>query len=313
MTADRPLDVAQQTEELAEQIEALKQQEIIEAEKAESLEQEPDEIRADASGEDSAKTWEGSIISRTRSQRPLRKLPRTWQRPTQLGEADALSNALMEGSQALDSKLLTESMKELSDLTDAAADDDRLLDGDLSQETLDRLKAGTLYKEQLKELSAMLGKAKGRLAERLKELRKAGLIDLKTLKKCESAGQCDSDGLAAFLAENGDECRLPSFLHCGARRAEAGSVGVGGTRRCRWSDGTSELGAKFKEQLLSPSALAGLKDSQLVGHSVGTHSRERRRAQSGALSGASSGSGSAFTQTVLPRHKRAVKRYFERP
>ena len=44
------------------------------------------------------------------------------------------------------------------------------------------------------------------------ELRKAGLIDLKTLKMCENAGQCDSAGLAEFLAENGDEMSVSEML-----------------------------------------------------------------------------------------------------
>jgi hypothetical protein len=315
MNSERPLDVARQTEEIAEQIEALKQQEIIEPDRAESLEAKLDELRADASGEDPAKTWEAldhlqDAIAKT-AQEATEKIAES---STQLGQADALSKALMEDAGALDSKLLTESMKELSGLTKAAAEDNRLFDGELSQETLDALKAGTLSKEQLKQLSSAIAKAKGELAKRLAELREAGLIDLKTLKECENAGQCDSAGLADFLSKHGADMSVADMLAAWNDPARGGVTRGRGDAPMTWSDGTSEQGAKFKEQLLSPSALAGLKDSQLVGRSVGAPQVEKGGAsQSGALSGANSGGGSAFTQTVLPRHKRAVKRYFERP
>jgi len=168
-------------------------------------------------------------------------------------------------------------------------------------------------KEQMKQLSAALGKSKGKLSERLSDLHAAGLIDLKTLKKCENAGKSDSEGLAAFLAENAGEASVADLM------AEWGKPGDGGISRGRgdapmsWSDGTSEQGAKFKEQVLSPSVLAGLKDSQLAGRSLGAPAVEKSGpVRSGALSSASTGGGSAFTQSVLPRHKGAVKRYFER-
>jgi DNA-binding transcriptional ArsR family regulator len=228
-----------------------------------------------------------------------------------LGQAEALSKALADDGNALDSKLMTEAMKELSDMTQSATGMNELAESGLSQQTLDALKAGSLSKEQLKQLAAALGKSKGKLSDRLAKLRDAGLIDLKTLKKCENAGKCDSAGLAEFLAENAGDMSVADLM--------AVWPGNGGVDRGRgdapmtWSDGTSERGAKFKEQVLSPSVLAGLKDSQLVGRSLGAPSVEKSgAARSGALSGASSGGGSAYTQSVLPRHKGAVKRYFER-
>jgi hypothetical protein len=205
-------------------------------------------------------------------------------------------------------------MKALADLTKDAAEDGQLFDDALSREMMEGLKTGTLRKEQLKQLSAALSKAKGRLAERLAELRKAGVIDLETLKACEKAGQCDSAGLAAFLAENGDEMSVADILSAWNQPGKGGVNRGRGDAPMTWSDGTSEQGAKFKEQVLSPASLAGLKDSQLAGRSVGAPSVENNgAARSGALAGASTGGGSAFTQTVLPRHKGAVKRYFERP
>jgi hypothetical protein len=80
-----------------------------------------------------------------------------------------------------------------------------------------------------------------------------------------------------------------------------------------WTDGTSEKDARFKEKELPPSALAGLKESQMVGISAAAPTVENQVAAHGALNNANQGGGSAYTQSILPRHKGAVKRYFERP
>lgn len=81
-----------------------------------------------------------------------------------------------------------------------------------------------------------------------------------------------------------------------------------------WTDGTNEKDAKFKEKVLPPSAVAGLDDSQLVGLSASAPTADTSGvAAHGALNNAATGGGSAYTQTILPRHKGAVKRYFERP
>jgi hypothetical protein len=76
----------------------------------------------------------------------------------------------------------------------------------------------------------------------------------------------------------------------------------------------SDDGAKFKEQAITPAALKDLKDSQLLGISKGApdKDKEHEAATSGALAGSTAGGGSANTQTILPRHRGAVERYFER-
>src|SRR5262249_45557171 len=98
------------------------------------------------------------------------------------------------------------------------------------------------------------------------------------------------------------------------------NLGKGGVDRGRadaamtWTDGTSEKDAKFKEKVLPPSAVAGLNDSQLVGLSATAPTVDPNGVVAhGALNNTASGGGSAYTQTILPRHKGAVRRYFERP
>jgi len=307
----RPLDVDKEVEQLAADIETLKKEEIIEQSRMESLQQELDSIKADASGQDPAKTWEAldhlqQTIDNT-AQEAAERLAASAQK---LAQSQALAEAMTDRSVAMDNKLMTESMKELSELTGQAAADGKLFEDGLSQELLDGLKTGSLTSDQLKQLAAALGQRKGEIAKRLKELRDARLIDLAEFKKCEGAGECDGEGIAAFLAENGDEMSVEEILTAWGK----GGIDRGrGDAPMTWSEGTGEQGAKFKEQIIPPSTIAGLKDSQLVGRSIGAPTIEHAGpAGSGALRGAAAGGGSALTHTVLPRHKGAVKRYFER-
>jgi hypothetical protein len=72
---------------------------------------------------------------------------------------------------------------------------------------------------------------------------------------------------------------------------------------------------KFKEEALPPAELEALKGSRLAGLSREAPTVEKggTPSKSGALQGAAAGTGSAHTQVVLPRHRGAVERYFERP
>ena len=71
---------------------------------------------------------------------------------------------------------------------------------------------------------------------------------------------------------------------------------------------------KFKEETLPEADVAALKRSKVVAISRGTPGNEAPggTAGSGALEGSAGGGGSANTQVVLPRHRGAVERYFER-
>jgi hypothetical protein len=66
--------------------------------------------------------------------------------------------------------------------------------------------------------------------------------------------------------------------------------------------------------VLPPGALDALKSTPLQevrGDGV-IHKKSAESASSGALHEAAAGSGSANTQVILPRHRAAVERYFER-
>jgi hypothetical protein len=195
--------------------------------------------------------------------------------------------------------------------------ENQMLAGALSPETREAVKSGALKPESLNDLSKALGQNKSALGQKLSKLNQSGrfpgMVNPNSLKGGAQAGRRDNAGLAQFLKENAQKMSVEEALN------EWGG-GKGGVDRGRgdaamtWTDGTNEKDARFKEKVLPPSAVDGLNESQFVGLSATAPTADQGGvAAHGALNAAARGGGSAFTQTILPRHKGAVRRYFERP
>ncbi|QNN21250.1 hypothetical protein HED60_02860 [Planctomycetales bacterium ZRK34] len=172
-----------------------------------------------------------------------------------------------------------------------------------------------LTPEQMQQLAAAAGAcnaSKLSLRARMAKLENVKLIDAKMLEKMKKAGECDSSGLAAFLAENCNSMSMSQML--------SGIPGRGGITRGRgdaamtWKDPASEQGARFQEQMLPTDNLEALKNSDLVGVSLGAPEVTEAKAatSSSALANTTAGGGSASKQTLLPRHRAAVQQYFKR-
>ena len=305
----QPLDIREEVKQLADGIDVLKEEEIIELAEAEMLEEKLAQLQAEASGEDPVKTWESlDHLADTLSQESADVAQDALSETEHLTEAETLSEGLINEGSEMNAGLLADSMAALSGLVQDAAQENALLAAQLPDLKSD---ADSLTLEQLKEISKALRFVKGDIYDQLVKLHEVNLIDLETLKACEKLGQCNSDGLAAFLAENAESMSIAQCIG-GWRRG----IGRGpGHAPMTWSDGATEEGAKFKAEALPLSNIASLESSELVGLSVAAPSVETSRlsTESGGLSGATAGGGSSFSQTVLPRHKGAVKRYFERP
>jgi hypothetical protein len=308
------LEIGKEINRLAAQIETMKEEEIIDSAKAKSLQEKLEQIRKEASGEDPVKTWEALDHLENSSSKAAQEAAEKALAQTEcLTKAETLAEGLAEGS--AEPQVTTEGMKELAGMIGKAAAENDLLSDALSSDILDACKDGSFSAEELQGILRALRLCKGDIAECLGRLCRAGLIDPNAIHLCESLGKCNGEGLIAFLNENMGKGSLSELLDvwCGA-------PGRGGVDRGRgdapmaWSDGTSEEGAKFKEQVLPPASLAALKESKLLGVSAAAPSVENagQVSVSGALEDASAGGGSAHTYTILPRHRGPVKRYFER-
>jgi hypothetical protein len=312
--AARPMDVSREVENLSAQIEALKEAQIIEESKAEALEQKLDQLSQEASGEDPARTWEALDHLNDAVEKAAKEAAETANaRQERLSRAEALAEGLMAGADQLDSKTMTEAMRTLGEMTRDAIKENETLAGDLSPETLEAIKSGSLKAEHLKDISKALGQGKSALNQKLSKLSRSGMINPNALKGAAQANRRDNSGLARFLKENAEKMSVEeaTLQWCEGK----GGVDRGrGDAAMTWTDGSSEKEARFKEKVLPPSSVAGLNDSQLVGLSASAPTVSTSGvAAHGALNNAASGGGSAYTQTILPRHRGAVKRYFDRP
>jgi hypothetical protein len=312
--AARPMDVSREVENLSAQIEALKEAKIIEETRAEALEQKLGQISQEATGEDPSKTWEALDHLNDAIEKTAKEAAETANaRQERLARAEALTEGLMAGADQLDSKTMTEAMRTLSKMAQDAIKENESLAGDLSSETLEAIKSGALKPEHLKDISRALSQSKSALNQKLSKLAQSGRINPNSLKGGASANRRDNSGLAKFLKENAEKMSVDeaTLQWCEGK----GGVDRGrGDAAMTWTDGSSEKDAKFKEKILPPSSVAGLNDSQIVGLSASAPTVSTNGvAAHGALNSAASGGGSAYTQTILPRHRGAVKRYFDRP
>ena len=305
-----PLDISEEVNQLAVGIDVLKEEEIIELAQAETLEEKLDQLQAEASGEDPVKTWEAlDHLTDMLSQEATEAAEDALSETERLNEAETLAEGLMNEASEMDAKLLAEAMTTLSGMVQKATEENALLAAQLL-DLEDNADART--PEQLKEIAAALRLSKQDIIDRLTKLNAVNLIGLETLKACEKLGQCDSAGLAAFLAENSEHMSVSACIGGWCR----GGINRGpGHAPMTWSDGTAEEGAKFNAEILPLSDIASLQDSEIFGISAAAPSVETSSLPQGAgrLNSATAGGGSSVTQTVLPRHKAVVKRYFERP
>jgi hypothetical protein len=311
-----PLEVGREVDKLAHQVEALKEEAVLDPARADALKQKLDQLRDQSSGKDPVKTLEAlDHLEKVTNQAARDAADSAARQTEEMARAETLAEALRDAAPALSPKVLAEAMAALAGLTKQAAAENDLLAKHLDPETAKACHDGKLSPEQLRKLARALGGGKKDLARRLARLHKAGLLDREALEKCAKCGECNGEGLAEFLKENGCKMSLADMLSRCKKGGRGGITRGPGEADLTFGKETSEEGLKFKEETLPPAALQALKDNQLSGVSQGTPQvgGGQDPAQAGALVGARAGGGSANTQVVLPRHRGAVARYFERP
>lgn len=310
---EQPLDVTRPANQLAEQVRVLQEEKILPADRAENLKQKIDDLRSQQTGKNPAKTLEAldhlNDVVRQAGQQAAEEKAR---QANQLGQVEAGAEALEKAAPQLDPQDAAELMKELAAMAQKAAGDNEAFNNELAKELAEALKEGKLSPEQLKKLASAAKSAKDAISKSARNLRDAKLIDADQLKQCEG-GQCDAEGLAKYLAKNGKKS-----LKEGLREQE-GNGGVSedeaGNTALTFGDRSSAEGAKFKEEALPPSELSALKESQLAGVGKAPPKRDPNAPppKAGSLAGAATGGGSANTAPVLPQHRAATDRYFDRP
>jgi len=313
-----PLDISRQTAVLEKQIETLSGEAIITEERVLELEETIREIERNASGDDPVKTWEALDHLRQGLKREAEEFAAFALGQTEtLAQNEALAEALAESGSELDGDLLTAAMEHLAAQVSANEAMSEAL-GRLAPELLEKLQTGELTAEELGKLAEVLKLNKEQLAQCMGRLCELRMVDLKDLRLCEQLGQCRMEGLAAYLNANckGGSCMSveAAIAHLCRKGGRGGITRGRGDAPMAFTEASTMEGTAFKEQVLPPSGLAALKDSQRIGVSIGTPSTEAAGESYGAgvLEPSAAGSGEAATLRLLPRHRRAVERYFER-
>ena len=309
------LQIGGEIEKLTEKIQVLKQEHILPPEKAQVLEKDLDRIRQEALGKDPAKTMETfDHLEQSLGKAAADAAESAIKQTEMASQTQQLAKAL-EGAQAqMDPKQFREAMKELAHLAEQSAAESESLADSFSEELAEACRQGDLTDQQLAELCEALGQCKACQRARLVKLIEARLIDGTKLLLCEEAGECDEAALVDALCQCDSDEELAAVLAC------RGLPGRGGITRGRadavmtWQQDVNKGDAAFKEQVLPPAAVASLKQSRLVGVSVGdpTSAKPTGGSSGGALDLARAGGGEARTQIILPKHEKTVQRYFNR-
>ena len=334
LISDPPLEVGQQVQQLQEQINVLEEENILPPEEAEAKREELERIAEEASGFNPSKTWEAldhlldtnQKLAQQEAQEALSKL-------NALNEAELLGKALdLLPKDLADQQALEEGLKQFGDLLGELAKKGALNPENLPEELKQALKEaleqaaqknngkgkGGLNKEQLEKLLEALGKNKEALGDLARKLMDNGLIPPQLADQLNKGEQGFDPGPLAELLKQGGwnpgdlEDLLEQFddLQLGGK----GGIDRGpGPAPMAYGDPSSEDGTKFKEEKLAPSV--PLSQAKLAGVTITAPEVTGGEAvlSKGALGKAGSGGGSALTAPVLPRHRGAVSRFFDRP
>ncbi|MHC4926134.1 MAG: hypothetical protein ACYTER_02180 [Planctomycetota bacterium] len=317
-TAGR-LEITEQTEQLKQQVEVLEEEDILAEEVAEDVRRQIDLVQETAVGRDPVKTWEAmghlqDQLKKAAEEAAVEMLAET----EELTQAETLAQALDQMGQMgeeMDAEAMAGAMSELAKAVQAMLEQNEALQEALQGRLDEAIEAGQLSEQQLKELMEALQGRKLELTECMGELCEADLADLKYLKLCQGKGEGDGEGLMLLLAgcegfgagQDAASMFIMKTPGWGINRGRGDAPMI-------WSDPSSKEGTAFKEQLLPPARMAAMKDSELVGVSLSAPSLEEGSGNldTGSLSSGQAGSGQAVKRVILPKHKAAVKGYFDR-
>ena len=319
------LDTTSQERKLEHQIQVLEKERMLDPVEAKVLREKLEQITGDAAGNDPAKTLEAlDHLSKTLAQKAEAAASAELQKMEKLAAMQAAAEELATPDIDLSPKDLTEAMAEVGRRVEKM-DAERGLVEKLPAELAAATAKGTLTKEQMKELAKLLKKNEAEIAEGLKQLADAGLLDAGAVKKAENMGQNAAEAakeLSEFLKNAGDgipmEQRLDEWGKCAGGVCDGegdGEITRGGGRApLDLSNKANDDGTAFTPETLPPAQLEALKKSRLVGTSAAapTLTKEDGASSGGQLGNAASGGGSASKHAVLPRHQGVVKRYFDR-
>lgn len=305
--------VESQSRRLSDEIQLLKEADVLTEEQAKDLEEKLAKIEETSKKEEKAETWEAMDHLEEMLDKAVKESSESAVNGTEeLTRIEALSEMLADGD--IGQEALSEEASEmLAEMVKDAIDKGIL--PKLSEDMQNATAGKKLTSEQLKKLAGMAKLSKSDIELMMKKLSKAGMCKAECCSACWQAGLCDKDGLKSFLKKNCEsgclETGLNLFCGCPGR----GGVNRGrGDAEMTWSEGTSEDNAYFKEELLDSEQPKTMDEGEIIAMNKGTPEVEKKREaiKRGGFSGVAKSGGEGTGQVILPKHRAAVRGYFKR-
>jgi hypothetical protein len=344
----RRLAIDKEVQTMAQRIETLEKHRLLPKPRTETLREQLDRVEKTASGTKPARTWEALDHLEESVQREAKDAAQKLaSRAEPLARAETLSEALKRHGGAMSPEKKTRAMKDLAQLArQAAGGPDNDL-GDLDNregqpEPNDALNPDALPEdlrqaleqqgneanpnldpEQLERLRQWARQCRQGDLDALRDMRQLGMIDPEALKPAEGFDEFDPEEILRMVEGQGQPAmpgeELPEGI-LGLGNMAIPLPGRGGVSRgpgaapLRHTHDADPDGTAFKERALPPAALSNLKNSLRLGTSKGAPkpTTDGYTYTTGALTGAQSDDGSTRTHTILPKHREAVERFFER-
>ena len=308
------LEIGQIVEQLKDEVKALGQDKILEDKKVDDLQKQLSQVEKDSSDVDPNKTWEAlDHIKESNSEAAKQAAEEALAKTAALTEAQTLAQAMQQAANAgMSDANASEAAQDLAKMLSAANLENGVLKSGLPPGLMGDLNnLNGLDQEQLQKLLAAMQLNKDALEKTVGDLTQLKLIDPSMLAHCHLAGTCTNgcNALAAYLSTCTNGCHA---AHMCQILGKGGPGGGGPAAPLTWKEGSSENDLKFQEHALPPAA--NLSDAHLVGLSKAAPqvNDSATIVQAGALSDAQGNGGSAHAQVILPEHRQAVQKFFER-
>jgi len=302
-----PIDLSGEVARIEADLEVLEETELLDAREAGAYRESLAELARESDGRDPGETWEALDALERGLDRAAESGVADLERQDQILESlSGIQEALDKSSSLLGADELAAAMSDLSSLTKEKAEESELLREALAGVPLEGLDLETALRDpkKLKQAYELTEAQMARIAKALERLE----IVRSRCKRVAGEIEMSVEELIEFL-ENTDKLALSSA--CNNMLPFGMPGGGGGASRLTWQDPSNTEAASFEEQPLDPD-FSDPTSAVRVGVSTGEHEVGAPRAAGhGALEGAATGTGSAHTHPIRPRHRAAVARYFE--
>ena len=331
LLAEPPLEISQQVERLREQIDVMEKERILPRDDADAKRQELDQIEKQASGFNPSKTWEAlDNLQRNNQQLAQQVAAEAQSQIDAINEAALLGQALdmlpknLQNQQALEQglQMMGGLMEQLAQK--GALDPSKLPPGlqKAAEEAMKQIaKGGVPDAGQIAQMMKALEGNKGELMKMAQALAQKGLLPNPGdfFNQGQQPGQGGGQpGLNQMALEEllgqgpGGLAEIARELMQGQIPGQGGITRGPGHAELGFTNKSDATGTDFQEQVLGLSA--PIQDAEILGVTVTAPEVTGGEAilGKGALDSAKAGRGNAITAPILPRHRGAVKSFFDR-